>query len=249
MKEPITIINKKYFIEPDVLLTHKPVGMSSFGLIRKLRPIIGTKKIGHAGTLDPLAHGLMIVGVNKGTKKMAQYLKLPKTYIAEILVGVSTTTGDAEGEVVEEKIVQKDANLPYQLDEVLMSMKGLHTLSVPLYSAIKVEGKPLYAYARSGKTPPFIPQKEMNLYKIELFDAYYFDNKYVVKIRCEVSSGSYIRTFAEELGKRLGYPARLKSLYRVAIGDFYDKDAYRLPSKKKKQENIFRAILRVLSGK
>ena len=98
-----SLISQKHYIEEDILLVHKSVGISSFDLIRKLRRILKIRKIGHAGTLDPLARGLMIVGIDRGTKKMNQYLKLSKTYIAEILVGKSTTTGDLEGEVVLEK--------------------------------------------------------------------------------------------------------------------------------------------------
>lgn len=245
MKKP----KSKHYIEPDVLLVHKPKGISSFDVIRKLRPILGTRKIGHAGTLDPLAWGLMIVGVDTGTKKLTQYLKLPKTYIAEILIGKSTTTGDLEGDIVEEKFVDRNEIKTNELEFQVLSMKGEHTLQVPLYSAIKVQGKALYSYARAGETPPYIPEKEMNITAIQMLDSYRTGTHHVVKVRIEVSSGTYIRTLGEEFGRRVGYPATLKSLYRVKIDDFKDADAYHFPKKKKTFKSMTRAIIELLFGK
>lgn len=133
-------ISRKYYIEPDVMLVSKPKGITSFDVVRKLRTILDIKKIGHAGTLDPLAHGLMIVGIGSGTKKMNQYLKLNKTYIAHIRVGMSTTTGDLEGEVVKEKVPHQNDMKPKDIEEIASSLVGTHVLTVPLYSAIKVQG-------------------------------------------------------------------------------------------------------------
>jgi len=121
------------YIEEDVLLVHKPVGMSSFDVIRRLRPILGIRKLGHAGTLDPLAHGLMIIGIQSGTKKMDDYLKLPKVYTASIILGKSTTTGDQEGEVLEEKAVIKADIKANDLEAVVLGMQGEHSLTVPIY--------------------------------------------------------------------------------------------------------------------
>lgn len=242
MKKP----QKKHYIEPDVLLVHKDPGMSSFDVIRKLRPILGTRKIGHAGTLDPLARGLMVLGINKGTKKLTQYLKLPKVYTAEILVGKSTTTGDLEGEIIDERFVEKKDTKYSDLEKVLESMVGSHTLQVPLYSAIKVQGKALYAYARAGETPPYIPEKEMNIRSLIILDSYRSGTYHVVKVRVDVSSGTYIRTLGEEFGRRIGYPATLKSLYRVSIGEYLDINAFRFPKEKKKKVPIFRAIINML---
>lgn len=222
-------INDSAYIEDDVLLVHKPTGMSSFDVIRRLRPVLGVRKLGHAGTLDPLAHGLMIVGIQTGTKKMESYLKLPKVYTASVMLGRSTTTGDQEGEVLQEQaIIKADINAD-DLEATVLGMRGDHLLTVPLYSAIKVEGRPLYWYARNNQEPPFIPEKPMHIHHIQLLDHYKSGDTYIVSIRFEVSSGSYIRTLAEELGKRMGYPASLQSLYRVSIGPYLDQHAYRLP--------------------
>lgn len=243
MKPPI---KSKHYIESDILLVHKPKGISSFDVIRKLRRILGIRKIGHAGTLDPLAYGLMIVGIGTGTKKLTNYLKLPKTYIAEILVGKSTTTGDLEGEIVNEKYVEKADIKSLHLEDIVLNMKGSHTLQVPLYSAIKVQGKALYAYAREGIEPPYIPEKEMTINHIQYLDDYRSGIHHIVKVRLNVSSGSYIRTLGEEFGRRIGYPATLKNLYRVSIDTFQDTYAYRFPSQKPVRNTITRAIIELL---
>lgn len=218
------------YIEENILLVHKPKGITSFDVIRKLRPFLNEKKIGHAGTLDPLAHGLMIVGIGQGTKKLDTYLKLPKTYIADIFLGTSTTTGDMEGEVVDTaKIYPKDIT-EYAIDEALRGMIGRQRFTVPRYSAIKVDGKPLYWYARNNQEPPRIPVKEMVVTNAVLLDHYASDKGYILRVRFEVGSGAYIRTLGEELGKRLGHPATLRDLYRVRIGEYLDSEAYRFES-------------------
>ncbi len=242
-------ISQKHYIEPDILLVSKPKGITSFDVIRKLRNILGIRKIGHAGTLDPLAHGLMIVGIASGTKKMTSYLKLPKTYIAHIRIGVSTTTGDLEGEVVDEKVPHRNDMKEKDLEDVALSLVGPHTLQVPLYSAIKVQGKPLYEYARNNITPPYIPEKEMNINDIQYLDSYRSGNYYVLSLRMSVSSGTYIRTIGELVGSKLGYPATLQGLYRVSIGKYLDKNAYKLKKKKFSHSSPLRAIIEWLFGK
>lgn len=220
---------EKYQIEDGIFEVHKPVGISSFGLLRKLWGLFGTRKIGHAGTLDPLASGLLIVGVGKGTKKITKYLKLPKTYHVEIFLGKSTTTLDEEGEVTAEKQVYKADISERVIEDTLQSMVGENELQVPLYSAIKVQGKALYQYARKEQEPEYIPTKKMIVTRVQLLDHYRTDNYYIVKARFEVSSGTYIRTLAEEFGRRLGYPAFARALYRVAIDEYLDQDALRIP--------------------
>lgn len=228
MKNP----SRKNYIEDDIIMVHKPMGISSFGLVSRMRRILNTRKVGHAGTLDPLASGLMIIGFNKGTKKMKNYVGMDKIYFAEIIIGKSTTTGDREGDVVAEKIPYKNDMTDSNVDTALQLLVGEKYYPAPLYSAVKVLGKPLYKYARAGETPPFIPEKLMNLKKAIILDIYKSDDVYIVKIRAEVGSGTYIRTLAEEFGKKLGYPASLKSLYRLSIGNHFDKDAFHISDKK-----------------
>lgn len=189
--------------------------------------------MGHAGTLDPLASGLMIIGVGEGTKKLSEYLKLDKEYVAEILLGLKTTTGDLEGQVVETKEVVGDFSAE-NISAILTSMIGTLTLPVSAYSAIKKGGVPLYKKARSaerrGETVPEsqLPLRDMKVIDATLVsDAIYdsVDQKIIVPVRFYVGSGTYIRSLAEEFGRRLGYPATLKSLRRTRIGEFKVEDA------------------------
>jgi len=210
-------------IEKDIFLINKPKGITSFDVIRKLRKKTGIKKIGHAGTLDPLVHGLLIIGINDGTKKLNSYLKLPKTYIADILLGEKRDTGDLEGKIIEEEEVSFTDFGP--VEKVLFNMKGIHKLPVPKYSAIKIDGKPLYKYMREEGKPPKIPIKEMEIIKIHLLDHFKQKNKYILRVEMRVSSGSYIRSLVEEIGNRVGYPATLFNLQRTNIGKYALGDA------------------------
>ncbi len=206
----------------DILFIDKPKGITSFDVIRRLRKKLGIRKMGHAGTLDPLATGLLVIGVNEGTKKLKDLIGLPKTYETEILIGRRTTTGDMEGEVVEEKKVES-----LKIDEVvkvLEEMVGVLKLPVPVYSAIKKEGKPLYKYARQGKEVD-VPVKEMNIYGVELLDVVCDGGECVLSVRMDVGSGTYVRSVAEEVGKRLGFPATVKELRRTKVGEFDVKNA------------------------
>ena len=206
----------------DILLIDKPKGITSFDIIRRLRRGLGKKKMGHAGTLDPLASGLMIIGVGNGTKKLHEYLKLPKTYIAEVLIGEKRSTGDMEGEVVESKKVESLKRA--EVERVLKEMIGVLRLSVPIYSAVKVGGKRLYKEARKGRKV-IIPLRDMEIKDTQLLGMKKDKDQYVLSVRFDVESGVYIRSLAEEFGRRLGYPATIKELRRIKIGDFDIKDA------------------------
>ena len=206
----------------DIILINKPRGISSFDVIRELRRRLGVRKMGHAGTLDPLAEGLLIIGVGQGTKKLTQLVGLPKTYIFEVLFGKKTTTGDLEGETIEDKKV-KSMNLG-ALRKVLTGLKGTNKLPAPLYSAIKIKGKPLYQYARQGITVK-TPQRDMKVYSLKLLNLRPYDKYQVAQMEIHCGSGTYIRTIAEEIGRRLNLPATCKSIKRIAIGDYKLEDA------------------------
>ncbi|MDH5442120.1 MAG: tRNA pseudouridine(55) synthase TruB [Candidatus Nomurabacteria bacterium] len=212
---------------PEMMLIDKPSGITSFDVIRRLRKKHGKIKMGHAGTLDPLATGLMIIGVGQGTKKLNDYLKLPKVYIAEILLGVSTDTGDTDGNIVTETAVH-DVDSK-KVEQVVGDIVGTHEFQAPLYSALKVDGKPLYKYARAGQAPPRIPTKTMTVHSAQVLDQFDRGNgRYVVRVRFDVASGTYIRTLAEEIGRQLGVPATLRYLRRTSIGEFKIDDAISL---------------------
>lgn len=214
----------------NVLLIDKPVGVTSFDVIRRLRVRTGIRKFGHAGTLDPAASGLMIIGVNDGTKRLGAYLKLPKEYVAEILVGERRATGDMEGEITE------TADVPdvqaTMLRNTLEGMTGTLTLPVSAYSAIKRDGVPMYKRARAaaakGETVADVPIRDMVVHEAELIEVEYCKPRLVVTVRFFVESGTYIRSLAEEFGRRLGYPATLRSLRRTKIGPFLIEDAQAL---------------------
>lgn len=209
----------------DILLVDKPKGITSFDVIRILRRKLGIRKMGHAGTLDPLASGLMIIGVGKGTKKLNEYLKLSKVYETEILLGKRTATGDLEGEVLASKII-KEIDIR-EVKKILKGLAGKLSLPVPLYSAIKLRGTPLYKHARKGHTVK-LPIKEMEILSIKLKDHFRDGDFYVLSLEIEVSSGTYIRSIAEELGKRLDLPATVKELRRTKIGKFKIENASQL---------------------
>ncbi len=217
---------------PLLLLIDKPKGISSFTVIRELRRRTGIEKMGHAGTLDPLATGLMLIGVEKGTKALAGLIGLDKEYVAEVLIGESRSTGDLDGEITAAKNYQGDIS-EEDLKRAMDSLVGELLLPVSVYSAIKKNGKQMYKHAiaarRKGQQPPTAPMRLMKVYKAELLNKKLIKNsgedRLLVTIRFEVGSGTYIRSLGEELGKRLGYPATLYNLRRTKVGEYRVEDA------------------------
>lgn len=222
------------------MLVDKPVGITSFDVIRQLRRQLGIKKMGHAGTLDPLASGLMIIGINAGTKKLKDYIKLDKEYEAEILLGQKRTTGDMEGEVMAEMAVATPVS-EADITDMLRTMQGELTLPVSAYSAIKKDGVPMYKRARAaerlGERVADVPARAMSVYNAKLLTTVpvTFDNTQfqLITARFAVGSGTYIRSLAEELGTRLGYPACVYNLRRTKVGEFVIADALPLEKIKK----------------
>lgn len=225
---------------PELLLIDKPHGITSFDVIRRLRRIysdthVGEKapKLGHAGTLDPLATGLMLIGVGAGTKKLGELIKLDKEYLAEVRLGETRTTGDMEGGIVDEcAVVESEELLRSKIAVALRSFVGTHTLPVSAYSAIKVDGIPMYKRARQAEitkdTIIDIPMRQMTVYAAELLQVQVADERAVATVRFAVASGTYVRSLAEELGRQLGYPACLQNLRRTKVGGYGIEDAYQL---------------------
>lgn len=205
----------------DIMLVDKPTGMTSFDVIRVLRKKIGVWKMGHAGTLDPLATGLLLIGVGDATKRLSDLIGLPKVYDAEILLGVRTDSGDVDGTELEKSPVPE---LSYdQVKKVVGSMVGELELSVPIYSAIKRGGRPLYDYARSGDAVE-VPIKKMAVTEATLLSY----TAPVVNIRFNVASGTYVRSLAEELARRLGTLGTIQNLRRLSVGDYKVENAKKL---------------------
>jgi tRNA pseudouridine55 synthase len=204
-----------------ILLIDKASGISSFGVIRKLRRILGVKKIGHAGTLDPLATGLLVILVGKACKQSAEFTGHDKVYEADIALGRSTTTDDAEGELLAEGVVPDWQQA--ELLKVLQGFVGEQLQIPPNFSAISVAGKRAYKMARQGEVFE-LAARTIRIHKIELLA---FESP-MLKIRVGCSKGTYIRALARDIGARLGCPAHLAGLRRTQSGSFKIEEAFSL---------------------
>ena len=218
---------------PELLLVDKPKGITSFDVIRQLRRQTGVRKFGHAGTLDPLATGLMLLGVEQGTKQLGGLIKLDKEYLAEVRIGETRSTGDLEGEIIDQcAVTETKAEIQPKIATCLRTFTGTHTLPVSAYSAIKIDGIPMYKRARkaelTGDTVIDVPMREMTVHEAELLGVTVGHDRAVATIRFSVASGTYIRSLAEELGRRLGYPATLQNLRRTKVGEYRIEDAQQL---------------------
>lgn len=195
-----------------LLLVDKPVGISSFDVIRQLRRITGFRKIGHAGTLDPAASGLMLMLFGPACKQAAQFSKLDKRYAAEVTLGAQSSTGDREG-----VLTPGAAHRPSEADirAALVRLTGEITQAPPVYSAIKIHGQEAYKRARAGEVV------EMPLRRVVIYENSLVRYGYpLIELNCRVSSGTYIRTVAEDLGKLLGTGAYLSALVRTQVANF-----------------------------
>ena len=211
-------------MEDQIILVDKPAGISSFGVVAKIRGRLKAEfghkiKVGHTGTLDPFATGLLIILTGKMTKKSNEFLKLDKVYEATLKLGYTSSTGDPEGQIQECATVIKERS-EKDVSLVLRSFIGTISQTPPRFSAIKINGQRAYKLARKGQDFE-IPSREVTIYNIELLDYHYPE----LKIRCHVSSGTYIRTLAEDIGQKLGTGAYLTTLRRTKIGEYDIKDA------------------------
>ena len=206
-----------------LLLIDKPKGITSHDVVDRLRRITGERRIGHAGTLDPNATGLLIVGVGReSTKKLGEITKnTTKTYEAEITLGATSDTDDAEGKILSNKVTKRLSD--EDIKKILRQFEGEQMQIPPIYSAIKLKGKKAYELARKGKEVILEPRK-ITIHSIKL-DEYNFP---MLKITCEVSSGTYIRALARDIGKSLGTGAYLSELRRTKIGEFDIQNAQKL---------------------
>lgn len=225
----------------EIMLVDKPAGISSFGVVARVRRqlseqagtvevkgkdgIVRTKrkkvKVGHTGTLDPFATGLLILLIGKGTKHANDFLKLDKEYLATIRLGATSTTGDPEGEITEHRV----AKIPSleEVERVVYGFVGEIQQRVPNFSAVKINGQRAYKLAREGKAVE-MPVRTVMIYEIEIL-AYQWPE---LKIRCKVSSGTYVRTLGEDIGKALGVGGYLTALRRTQIDHYRVEDAVKV---------------------
>jgi tRNA pseudouridine55 synthase len=203
-----------------IIPLYKERGMTSFDCVSRLRRILHTKKIGHSGTLDPNVDGVLPICVGQATKVVEFLMASGKQYVGELLVGEATTTQDLDGEVV----AQKPVTAPIAEDMIRKAMQELTGDIVqipPMYSAIKVNGKKLYEYARAGETVER-PKRHVHIERFEMTASSYDEKNQQQRIRFVVdcSKGTYVRTLAYDLAKELGYPGVMSSLTRTKSGGF-----------------------------
>lgn len=214
----------------DLLLIDKPAGWTSFDVCAKIRGRIkaeyrakGEKptkrqlRVGHAGTLDPFATGLLVILLGDSTKKATEFLKLDKVYEATFILGATSSTGDPEGEF---SPVSNTVPTPERVREALEGFTGEITQTPPAYSAIKIGGKRAYDLARAGKEVE-IPTRRVMIYSLKLLDYTYPE----VKVRAHVGSGTYIRSLAEDVGAALEVGAYCSQLRRTQIDEWHVEDA------------------------
>ena len=200
-----------------ILLVDKEKGITSRDVVNQISKKLNIKKVGHAGTLDPLATGLMVIGIGKGTKILELLLNDKKEYIATVKIGIQTDTFDVTGNVVNQV---KDYELPKnKLEKTINSFCKTYMQTVPKYSAIKINGRKLYEYARNNIDIE-LPKKEVTIYSIELLN--YKDNEFTFKTL--VSKGTYIRSLINDIGNSLNIPMTMMDLRRIKCGKFTIED-------------------------
>ncbi|MCA9338844.1 tRNA pseudouridine(55) synthase TruB [Candidatus Saccharibacteria bacterium] len=211
-----------------MILIDKPANMTSFGVVARVRRKLSKKagkkvKVGHTGTLDPFATGLMILLVGKACKQASEFSKLDKTYEATITLGKTSSTGDPEGEISPaSRVIPTEEEVKGTLKHFIGAIKQ----TPPAFSAIKIDGQRAYKLARDGKEVD-MPQREVTIHELELVKYAYPE----LKIRTHVSSGTYIRTLAEDIGKALKTGAYCQQLRRTTVGEWDIKQAVTLGDK------------------
>lgn len=219
-----------------ILIVNKPKGITSHDVVDLVRKKYNIKKVGHAGTLDPMAQGVLLVLLGNYTKRQSEFMGLEKEYVAEIAFGIETDTYDAEGSVQLSNDKSTTVLLTKEkLEQILKIFVGEINQKVPVYSAVKIGGKPLYWYARKGLLNKVtVPVKKVNIKQIELLDFAASRNVLissmsvilpVIKIKVTCDSGVYIRSLAHDIGDKLGTGAVLVSLVRTRVGKYKLEDA------------------------
>ncbi len=210
-----------------LLLIDKPAGMTSHDVVNRVRKVFGLRKVGHAGTLDPFATGLLILGLGKSTKKLGDLSGLSKTYEAKAQLGSVSTTFDPEGEITETDPATYRAPTEEDVEGAFDQFRGGYEQKAPLFSAKKIKGKKLYELARKGTArEEDRPVKRVEISHLEILD--YAWPTLTFRVTC--GSGTYIRSLADDIGRTLGCGAYLTELRRTSIGDFSVENAQTLDS-------------------
>ena len=216
-----------------IIVINKPIGCTSYNIVYGVKKIF-KEKVGHTGTLDPLATGVLPILIGKGTKLSNYLIEHDKEYIATLKLGKKTDTLDAEGEVIEEREVDDNIFNKDKIDEVLNKFIGKIEQIPPLYSAIKVNGKKLYEYARNGQNVEVKP-RQVEIYKINLLNIDKEQKEIKFKVNC--SKGTYIRTLCLDIAEKLGSIGYMSSLQRTRVGRFKIEDAITIDELEKNEQN------------
>ena len=230
-----------------ILIVNKPEGITSQGVVSRVKKLLNEKKVGHTGTLDPLATGVLPILIGNYTKLSKYLIEHDKTYRAVIKLGESSSTGDREGKIVYTKSIPEDLDeekIKLALDKFL----GKKVQTPPMYSAIKINGKKLYEYARAGEEVE-IPKREIEIYNIYFIK---FDNdKKEIEFEVECSKGTYIRTLCEDIAKELETVGYMYSLKRIVVDKFSINDSFSLEDIEAKNyklismEELFKCLPRI----
>jgi len=207
-----------------IILVDKPKGMTSRDVVNNVSKILKTKKIGHTGTLDPIATGLLILTVGKATKLTDLITCDEKEYIAEAVLGINTDTLDITGNILKETDVDIEKQ---SIIKVLNSFIGTYEQEVPIYSAVKINGKKLYEYARNNEVID-LPRRMVEIKQIKLLDYKKENNKVIIKFSCLVSKGTYIRSLIRDIAAKLNTVGVMKELRRIKQGKYLIDNSYSL---------------------
>lgn len=211
-----------------ILPVFKERGLTSHDVVFKLRKILKTKKVGHTGTLDPEVSGVLPICIGSATKVSDYIMEMGKTYEATVSLGITTTTEDQTGDILEKLAVNKEDVSSKTIDDVLQQFKGELVQIPPMYSSVKVNGKKLYEYARNNQEVER-PKRMVNIYQIKRTSNLRFvDDTCQFDIIVECGKGTYIRTLATDIGKALGFPAHMSKLTRTQSGGFDIQDSLTL---------------------
>ena len=204
-----------------ILNIYKPKGITSFGVVKKIRKIVGEKKVGHGGTLDPFAEGVLIIGTGSDTKELKKITDTDKTYTASIELGKTTNTLDPEGDVIEKKKIPRLSES--KINKVLESFLGSSMQTPPMFSAKKIGGVKLYELARKNIIVDRKPT-QINISDINLIN--FNETNIVFTVSC--SKGTYIRVLGKEIAEKLGTVGYLNSLIRTRVGEYFIDDSVSL---------------------
>ena len=219
-----------------ILLVNKEKGMTSRDVVNEVCKIFNTKKVGHTGTLDPMAEGVLVLSIGKCLKIVNDITSLDKEYVAEITLGIYTDTLDITGNILKKEILKKIDEK--EIDKVLNSFVGDYEMEVPIYSAIKVNGKRLYEYARNNIEVK-LPINKVKIYSIKrISDIVYKDGNIKFSFECKVSKGTYIRSLIRDIAKKLNTIGCMSKLTRTKQGKFDINNSYTLEDIKNNNYNL-----------